>query len=294
MMVQRARDLLSTCCLALALFGVSPAEAHWSFDAELGLSHDDNLGNARSVDAQSDRAVVATIAATRTLYLDDGDSLAWGGRLGAENYARFAGLNNAALGVNAAYRKKLGIGALAPWWRASWTSSALSYGEDARNGWLHQADIAAGQRLDERVNVGLAFRLEQRRAVTQDSEVPGLSGDAFSQASRSLSLSADYAASRDWMLTLGGNLRRGDIVSTSHRYRQVFLYSKAIADDTALGADMYAYRLTGSTLAINAGVAVALSSDAQLNCNVQRWLTHADGGNNYARNVLAMSWITNF
>ena len=286
--------LLQACCLTVMLIATHPAQAHWSFDTELGMKYDNNLGNARAGDSVSDHALIALVAATQSSYRDDGSSFSWGGRIAAEDYARYAGLDNLALGASIGYRKKLGLGPLAPWWRASWSSSALSYREHARNGRLHQADVGVGKRFSERSNLGITLRIEQRTAANRDELVPGLSGDAFSQLSKCILMNTEYAPARDMVLSLGGELRRGDIVSTSHRYRQVFLFSKAIAEDKALGTDVYAYRLTGNTLNLNVALAWFLSPDSHVNIALQRIITHGDGNNNYTKNRAALSWVGNF
>ena len=271
------------------------ARAHWTFDAEAGVAYDNNLGNALpGIDMLSDQALNAALAATQTRYFDDGGSFSWGGRLAAERWARYHGLDNLALGGTLAYRKKLELGPYAPWWRASWTSNALAYRDDARSGWLHQAQFGAGKRFSERWNLALNLRLEKRDAEAQPREVPGISGDAYSQMSRAIGLSAEYAASRDLVLNLGGLVRRGDVVSTSHRYREVFLVSKAIAEDSSLGEDRYAYRLNATTYLFSAGVALVLSPDSHLSLSLQRALTHGDGNNNYAKNLASLAWTGSF
>ena len=282
--------------LLLASLATSdPARAHWTFDTEAGVAYDNNLGNAQSgIDMLSDHALYAALAASQTRYLEDGGAFSWGGRLAGERWNRYRGLDNLALGGTLAYRRKLDLGPYAPWWRAAWSSSALGYRDDARSGWLHQADLGVGKRFDEHWNLALNLRLEKRDAKTQPQEAPGISGDVYSQMSRAMGLSAEYAASRDVVLNLGGLARRGDVVSTSHRYREVFLVSKAIADDSALGEDRYAYRLNATTYLLNAGVALVLSPDSHLSFNLQRALTHGDGNNNYAKKIASLAWTGNF
>lgn len=284
-----------TLMLLASLATADAARAHWTIDAEAGIAYDNNVGNAGPRDDRlGERLTTAALAATQTRYLDEGAGLSWGGRLAAESHARYSGLDNLALGGSLAYRKKLDLGPYAPWWRASWTSSALAYGDHARNGWLHQAELAAGKRFDPRWNLAANLCLERRSARSQASELPGMSGDVYSQLSRSLGLNAEYAASRGLVLSLGGQLRHGDVVSTSHRYRQIFLVTKAIADDDALGPERYAYRLGGTSYLLNASLALALSPAMHLTLGLQRALTHGDGNNNYGRNLLSVAWNGNF
>ena len=281
--------------LLAALAATDGARAHWSFDGQVGLGYDDNLGNARSgSDMLGDHALSGALTATQTHYLESGDSFSWGGRLAAERWSHYRGLDNMALGGTLSYRRKLALGPYAPWWRLAWSTAALSYRQDQRNAWLHQADFTAGKRFSERCNAALSLHLEKRDADSQPREAPGISGDAYSQLARAIGLSAEYAINGQWQLSLGGLVRRGDVLSTSTRYREVFLAAKAIADDPALGENRYAYRLNGTSYLVNAGLAWTLSADTHLAVGLQRALTHGEGHNNYAKNAFSLSWMGSF
>ena len=287
----KARGLLLAVCLAAA----QPAAAQWSVETEAGLREDSNLGNARlAADVVSDHALQAAVSATQTVLLDNDDLVNWGGRLAGESYARFAGLNNFSLGASASYRHKLGLGAYAPWLRAAWSSTRLSYVDQIRDGWLHEVDFTAGKRLAERWNAWANFRLERRTAAAQEEEVPGISGDAFSQRSRALAVAAEYAPDDATLLTFGGLLRRGDVVSTSRPDYGVFAVSTAIAEDPTFGDERYAYRLTGTSYGLALGLAVSLGPRSRLDIGLQRQVTHAEGGNDYAKTIRSVAWIGNF
>ena len=286
--------MLQACCLAIAVLAVHPAHAQWTLDTELDVVHDNNLGNARSDDSVGDRALLASFSAIQSTYLDGGGSFSWGGRLTGENHSSFSGLNNLALAATLAYRQKMALGPYAPWWRTMWSSAALSYRDRDRNGWLHVADASVGKRFGERWNLGMNLCVEQRTAADRGALVPGFSGDAYSQFSKNFGMNAEYTIDRERVLVLGAQLRNGDVVASSHRYRQLFLASKAIAVDNALGADVFAYRLTGNTLTLNAAMSVLLSEEAHINLSLQRMITRASGDNNYAKNRVSISWLGNF
>ena len=286
--------VVQACCLTIGLVFANQAAAQWSFDSAASVGYDNNLGNARAADRVGDRVLGASIAVTQSEFGDDGASTSWGGHVAGERFAEYGGLDNLALAANVAYRRKLGLGPLAPWWRASWSSSAVNYRDHARNGWLHQAEFGAGKRFDERYNLGLSFRLEKRTAASPQVPPAGLSADAFSQLSHSLGATAEYAADQNVVLSIGGELRHGDVVSTSRRFRQVFLFSKAIAPDPALGSDMFAYRLTGNSLSVKFGAALFLSPCSCVHAGLHRVLTHGEGDNDYAKNKFAVSWLGSF
>ena len=270
------------------------AQAQWAFEAQAGLRQDSNLDNARGDDIVADHALTAAGSAAQTTFFDSGDSLSWGGRAATESYARFSGLNNLTLGGFAAFRHKLGLGAYAPWLRAAWSLSRLSYANNVRDGWLHQADFGAGKRLDARWNLSANYRVEWRMARTQAQAEPGVSGDAFSGHAQTLLLGAEYAVSREMLLSAGGFARRGDVVSVGSDDDRVLAASKAAANDGVFGANRYAYRLPGTSGGMEFRLALALGPRSRLDFGMQRQVTHAAGGNNYAKSVESLTWVGSF
>ena len=290
----KASGLLSAICLAAAT-AANPARAEWSLDAQAGLWHDSNPGNARAAsDVGSDNVATATLAATYADYLDSGDRWSGGGAVATETYGRYTGLSRVSLGGFAALEHKIGLGPYAPWLRAGWSSSRLNYANAVRNGWLHQADFGAGKRFDERWSASLNYKREWRTATTQPEAEPGISGDAFSGNSHSLTLQAEYAAGAGVMLSASGFARRGDVVSISVDDDHVLDASKAAADDNVFGATRYAYRLLGTTFGLGAGLGVALGPRTYLNLGLQRQVTHGAGSNNYAKSIGSVTWIGSF
>lgn len=271
------------------------AAAQWSLEAQAGLRQDSNLGNARFADDTfSDQALVTAVAASEAVFFGRDDSLSWGGRAATETYVRYAGLNNLSLGAFAAFRHKLALGAYAPWLGAAWSSSRLSYVNKVRDGWLHQADFAAGRRFTERWSASATLRLERRTAATQPQAEPGVPGDAFSGHAHALTLGAEYAASANALLSLSGFARRGDVVSVSGDDDRVLAVAKAAAHDGVFGASRYVYRLNGTTHGLGIGLGIALGPRSRLDIGLQHQVTHADGDNTYAKRIAALAWVGSF
>jgi len=88
--------------------------------------------------------------------------------------------------------------------------------------------------------------------------------------------------------------RRGDVVSTTAPNPQIFYASRALADDSAFGADEYAYRIFGSTYGFRAGINYAPTAHSLLGLEFKRLQTHAEGGNDYTKSVPQITWDYSF
>jgi hypothetical protein len=289
---------MHACRIAVAIAWVlasGPGLAQWSLDADLALRHDNNLANARlPVDIVEDDIVAATLTASHFIPIERGLSVLWQGHVAGERYAKTRGLDNIAAGATVAVRQKWGWGAFAPWGSLSWSSSRAAYAVSTRNGWLHRAALSFGKRVHERLDLSASLAYEARTARALLERRPGISGDVFSTRARMLGLDAGYAIDSKLVLNAAGRIRRGDVVSTTLPNRTIFNASSAIAADEVFGPAAIAYRLTGTTYGLELDLGYTLSTRSQLTAGVQRYLTHTGSGNNYARNLFALAWTSNF
>lgn len=281
---------------AMPLFCVSPAAlAEWAGNSEVEIRHDSNINNAQSGnDIAGDSVLGAGISATNFFPLEAGGSLSLSGELKGEAFNSYTGLNNLSLGAALTFRKKLALGPYAPWVGLSLSSAHLNYDNNIRNGWRHQVAIRGGKRVFERWNIHAEYLVERRTANALPQDIPGVSSDVFSQASRAATLSAEYTWSDSLLLAFGSLLRHGDVVASTRRGRKIYSASKAMADDPVFGPDFYAYRMTGTTYGLNADMNIAVTSHSLLHASLVRQLTHAEGDNNYAKTVAMLSWRYNF
>jgi hypothetical protein len=279
--------------LALVLAALpAAAVAQWRFDAEAARVYDDNLSRAqRDSDIIRDHALALRGALGRRFVVADGD-LVLRGEARAARYDNYLGLDHAALGVGAAWRRKLGLGLTAPWLAADATLLAEDYDEPVRDGSRAALSLELGRRFGPRFDASLAAAYDRREQREDLATVPGISGRPFSLQGRSLSVQARFAFD-ERLLAFGAVAgRRGDVVSSTRRNLQIFRESAAIADDPAFGPDFIAYKLTGArTSSYTVGLSWALGAKASLDAAVTGDSTRARGGLDYDGNVYSLSLV---
>lgn len=282
---------------AFAVLVATPycARSDWSLGTDAAVRHDDNVGNAQFYsDKAADSTLDARLSMFRLFTLGESYSATIGGELGGEVYRQLTGLNNASLDATVALKKKWGLGAFAPWARAGLSVARFGYEDGYRNAWDYRATLGAGQRISERWNVWADYAYESRVATPQPEEVPGLSGDAYSQVSQSVAAHVEFSLTESAYLSMGLLRRHGDVVSTSTPNTAVFYSSRALAEDPTFGPNAYAYKLTGNTLGLRLGVNYAWGAHTLLGCGFDRLDTHSDGGNGYTRSIAELTWDYRF
>ena len=200
-----------------------------------------------------------------------------GGELGGESFHTLEGLSNASLRGVFALRKKWGVGAFAPWARFGASAGRVDYHDDYRNAWAYRATLAAGRRIDERWNLWADYAYERRAANPHVEEISGLSGDAFSQDSHSLTANFEYTLSERCILTIRLLDRHGDVTSTMEPNTKTYYSARALAEDPAFGPEDYAYRLFGRSYGFRAGISYSPAAHSRLGFGFERLETHADG-----------------
>lgn len=271
------------------------AHGEWTLGTQAALRHDNNVGNAESrSDIVADSTIDARLSVFQLFPLGESYSVTVGGDLGGEVFRRLTGLNNASLDGTFTLKRKWGLGAFAPWARAGVSVGRSSYDDSYRNAWNYRATLASGRRIDERWNLWAEYAFDRRAAKPREEEVPGLSGDAFSQDSHNIAGNLEYSLNENTFLALGLLGRHGDVVSTAARGGKIYYTSRALAEDPAFGPDAYAYRLTGTTYGFRIGVSHAPTAHSLLGLAFERLDTHADGGNTYTKSLPEITWDYRF
>lgn len=292
----RMRSALAV--LALGTLTGLPAEAAAEeiVSAEGAVSHDNNLSRALSAsDIVSDTAL--NLAASGGFYfaLGERDTVALTGDLRAAQFREFHGMNSVALGGTASWGRKFGLGAYAPWTKASASFAGERYGESVRNGLRSNVTLRAGQRLSEHLELSGGGSFERYRADDVVNVVPGISGDAFSLEGRTLFARADFVLDDRWAAFAGARARFGDVTSSTRRDPVIFEYSSAVTPDPAFGSDYVAYKLTGTTTwDFILGASLALGDYSSANLAVARAITYASGGLEYQSTRINASVIFSY
>lgn len=280
--------------LALLLLSASAcgALADTLLDVQAGALYDGNLPRAQlERDRKSDVALQAGVAWGRFVPLADGLTLRATLDGGGEVYTRYSGLNNLSLGGSLSLRRKIGLGALAPWVSLSVAGARLEYQNDVRNGWRYEFGAVTGKRITDAWEIEANFRYQHRTADESIAAVPGISGDVFDLQSHQLGLRSEYALTGRLSLAAGFDYRRGDIASTTLRNFTVFTNSDAIALDTVYGDDTVAYRIFALTRAFRLGLSYALGRTNSINLVAERWLSKARGGLDYYNTLVGASYV---
>lgn len=279
---------------ALALIAMSTmpvaALADWSVSAAAQARYDDNVGNAQNYgDKVSDEIFGATLSAFQTLSLSDAYSLSAGGDLSGEWFDHLNGLRNAALDGVLSLKRKWGLGAFAPWGRASLSVGRSEFDDSYRDFTAYRAALAAGKRINPRLNLWVEYSFEHHAAAAGENVEPGIAADAFTQNGHRFAASMEYAASAKVFLSLSAFARRGDVVSTVQSDEAIYPRARAIEEDPALGEDAYAYRVIGNTYGVRAGVGYAVTEHSLLGFAYLRALTYAQG-TDYTKSVTEINW----
>jgi hypothetical protein len=272
------------------------ARSDWVVATAATLSHDDNVGDARSyADLVSDFSTSGTVSMLKLIPVGESYSLVAGGDLSGQRYDTVTGLRNASIDGLLSLKKKWGLGAFAAWARAGISVGRSDYEDGYRDATIYRASLELGKRVDERWNLAVKYAFERRAATPGAGEIYGLSSDAFSQEGRSFTADAQYSLSDRISFSFGSLLRHGDVVSTTRDAGNYpFVDLKAVAPDPTFGPGAYAYRLDGTTYGVRLGADYALTSHSLIGCGFQRLETHARGGNNYTNSVPQLTWNYQF
>ena len=281
--------------LLLGICWPAGAMAHWIADVEAGFVHDSNLNNAQlKSDIRSDTALTATLAIGQFIQLTQSDSLTVTANVKSEAYQHYSGMNNVAAGMTFALRRKLALGATAPWLRLSASAARLDFQESVRDGWLYRAAMAAGKRLDERWELQAEVSHEKRTGDNAVRSSAALPGTVFDLKSHALALDVRYSFNEKTLVFAGYAWREGDVVSTSAPNAKIFAASAALVRDPVFGPAARAYRLEATAHTASLGMSHAITSYSALNVSYQRQMTHGDRDNNYFKNIFSASYAHTF
>ena len=277
-----------------ALMVSASARAQWTSQLEAGYLHDDNFSRAqRSEDKIRESALFGRGLLTRDFALgaDSDAHLGVEGRL--TRYSPSNGASFAGLGGLAGARRKLGLGAMAPWVALDASAGYENAREDVRDAYRYSASTTVGKRFTPQLEASAGFAYDRRvQREAAEEEVPGYGAKPFSVQGRSWFARLSYALGERAALIGAASLRRGDVVSSTRRNFDIFTASNAIADDPALGSDFYAYRLSGArTASLTGGISWALDARSALEGTLTKDDTTAGGGLDYRAVIFALTYV---
>jgi hypothetical protein len=284
------------CVIAMPLALLAgPAAADWLFDVDAGATYDSNVTRAaKRDDVRDDTAARASVAATSFQAFTAYDAVTLAAEFGGERFVRFRGLDNAWSGVRAGYRHKAGLGYAAPWLALDASLAYHDYESDVRTGPRFVLRATAGKRFDEAFDAYVELFVDRRYGPHGEAEVPGISGRVFDLRGRGGAAGLHYAVDETLAISARGSVRRGDVVSTASAPSPLFAASRAIAEDSAFGDELYDYRLGGTTWSLALAASLALDEHASLSAGYVAERTRVAYGFDYRSQVATMTFLYRF
>ena len=262
------------------------AAADWFADLEAGIRYNDNLPRAQlSNDRKSDTAFLVEGVGGKRFYPTEAGILSLSMILRAQGFARFDDINSLASGGRASYRHKLGLGASAPWISLAVGGGREDFQGNLRNAAFFDPAFETGIRFRERWDLRAGLRHERRY---------GAKSDVFDQTGTTVSLNAGYEVNEWLFLSLGGEFRNGDVVSSSPSNPRVVGAASARVTDPAFGSDVVAYRLEAKTYTLIVASNVAVTDRFSLDLSYERQETQANKGIHYLNNVTRFRVLYSF
>ena len=279
-------------CAFVALVAASCCNAEGIIDAAVDVTYDSNLTRAgSSADVRSDAAVSGDFAPKWVLALDESGGATLGADFGGQHYLRYRGLDNAWIGVTAAYRHKTGLGYGAPWVLVEASAAYHDYNVNLRTGPRFYARAECGKRFSEALDAHVGVFFERRRSVYGEPEVPGIPGTVFDGRGSGIDVGAAFAVTETLVISGALAARRGDVVSTTSRGLAIFNASTAIAEDSTFGDELYAYRLRGTTNTVALTASWALDDRSSLNIGYTGERTRVAQGLDYRSNLARLAFL---
>ena len=263
---------------------------------EAGITQDDNVTRAKSSsDRRGDTVYNVNLSKVFALLpLSDQSRLVLTGALAGEKYSKHKRLSHIGLSVDAKFQYRNSSEFFDPTWSAFAKWTLQSYDASMRDGNQLAVGLSVQQALTDRISVVGALTHNRRGA---DSAV-------FETRDNSLGVSIDYALTDASTLYLGGDYRRGDIISGGRRSLESVRIAKAYAVDDAfaVSADpFYSYRIDGRTALLTLGYNLDLGTRGALDLSWRfaratpssrrDWVTSA---RNYKTNQVSVVYLLRF
>lgn len=237
---------------------------HWSGD--LGVGHDDNVGNAaEDVDARDSAFVAAGVNLdyTRRISLNTGLLLRGGAQ--GEGYEAVDALSNARVLGMARLSHRPSGGFHAPT-LAGWVSAAaLEFDSGMRDGFEYRAGVFVAEPLTTAISARLSLAASERRSANE----------VFDLAAWNAGLNLDWAVLHALTLYGGYQFQDGDLVSSgsvppksSHLPGGAGSATAADNDDALDG--LFAYRIDATTQVATLGFNVPCSSRVSVDGQLRR------------------------
>ncbi len=285
---------------AVVLFGAlcAPsallAQQTFGIRVEAGFTADDNVTRARAgPDKLSDRSFSVELSKDLIVPVSEHTRLALLGFLGSERSINYTGLSRFYYGVQGEFQYRTSGDLYAPTFAIFARTSADEYESNLRDGYRYSLGVNVRKALTESIQI---FGAVNRNVRDGKSAV-------FDTQDHSVRLNLDYSISKASTVYLGGEYRRGDVVSTARpALADLNIADAIVRDDVFTDIARFSYRVTANTVITTLGYNLALGERHSLDFSwrwVQSTPTTSPGfvttdPNRYVVNQVTVAYLVQF
>lgn len=247
---RRANRVAVVAALLLsAAFAPVPLHAQIpAIDVEAGVVFHDNVNRARNpADRLSDQAYSLKLATSRFFPVTANSRVSLQGFAGAERFSTYSGLSRTYIGAQAEFQYRASGEFLAPTFAVFGRTTSENHDSNLRDGYRHSVGVTVRKPVTDRIHLfgSLAHNIRDAKSTVFDTK------------DTSARLNLDYSLTRNGTLYLGGEYRRGDVVSTGPASLAAIDIAEAfIRDDVFAGS--FSYRIKATTLMSTLGYNLAV------------------------------------
>jgi uncharacterized protein YhjY with autotransporter beta-barrel domain len=207
---------------------------------EAGIAFDDNVNRARaSEDKLSDEIYSVNVAKGMIFPLGSNSRVVASGFVNGEKPRRILGLERVSLGVQGEFQYRTSGEFGAPTFGAFARAVFDEYHSDLRSGYRYSLGVNLRQPLTDRLDLFAALASNSRHAES----------DVFDGREYAARFNLDYSLGRQGIVYLGGEYRRGDVVSTGRSALDISTIAKAfVFDDAFTTRGFISYRIEAKTV----------------------------------------------
>jgi len=248
-----------------ALDGRGAASTDWlsaplDIQVDAGYLFDDNVGRGK-VDQLGDQAYSVNVSKVAIFRLNANTRAMVTGLVGGEKFRNYDKLSRVTVGANGDLQYRASGEFAAPTYavfaRAAWDD----YESVLRSGYRYTAGVSLSQQLTDRIRLFGALAHNERHGESA----------VFINRDNAARINLDYALAPRQTLYIGGEYRRGDVVSgTSNPALEDFNIAKVLVRDDAFPGRFFSYRFDGATVITTLGYNLGLGSRDSLDFSWRR------------------------
>lgn len=260
---------------------------------DFGFMYDDNVTRAKeSADKLGDRAFSANLSKVFIFPVTEHARTLLTGSLGGEKFDHYSGLSHASGGVQGEYQYRSSAEFGTPTFAVFAKTSAEQYESVLRDGYRYSGGVSVREPVTDRIRLFGALAHNVRKGKSA----------VFDTTDNSARMNLDYAATPAGTMYLGGELRRGDIVSTGTPSLQILDTAKVfVQDDAYPGGDLFSYRFDARTVLTTLGYNIGFGPRDSIDFSWRRvkstpvWQPkYATSSSSYVANQYSVVYLVTF